>query len=378
MTRILIWLAVAGLVPPPVPVVAAPVDDLTAAVAAVLPARAESTGSEVTVRREDPAGWAFGTAVRTAPAEPGAYPDGWLWLARAERGRWRVALAGSPGFAALSRRAPVLAAAERAALTELSGTEVTDYRTGMRLPYQVGQSWSYTGGPHQMSGGAWSSIDLAGGDGKVLAARVGLAYSMCGSGTGWLRVVHDRGFATDYYHLAGAAAADGRPVAEGDFLGHIGTDVSCGGRATGPHVHFSLRRGGGYVAIDRYTFGKWSIRNGAAPYQGSAWHGSTRVGVGGRLYNYGALGFTDGVVDTNGGGVLNRRAGPGAGYDVVGTVADGATVRVRCSARGTSHTGRGGYTSDMWNQLAGGGWVSDAFLWTGTGGPVAGWCPPPD
>lgn len=355
-------------------------DGLEDAVAAAVPAREESTGTQVNVFREERAGWAFGSAVRLAPAEADAYPDGWLWLARrSESGRWRVALEGSAEFATLSGQAPVLAAAERTAFAGLAGgraerEQAIDYRTGMRLPYAIGQKWTYTGGPHQMSGSARSSIDLAGGDGRVRAARSGLAYHMCGSGNGWLRVVHDRGFATDYYHLRGAIPADGRSVKGGQFLGHIGTDVSCGGSATGPHVHFSLRRDGEYVAIDRYGIGKWSIRAGAAAYEGSAWHGSRRVGVDGALHNYGALGLREAVVDTNGGGVLNRRAGPGTGHQVVGTVEDGATVRVACSASGTTHTGRGGYRSDLWNQLADGSWVSDVFLWTGTGNPVSGWC----
>ena len=344
-------------------VLAPPVEPaLDDAVVAAVPAREESTGTEVNVLREDHPGWAFGSAVRLAPAEEEAYPDGWLWLARrSESGRWRVAMEGSPEFAGL--------AGDRA-----EQAQAVDYRTGMRLPYAVGQKWTYTGGPHQMSGGARSSIDLAGGDGKVRAARGGLAYHMCGSGRGWLRVVHDRGFATDYYHLRDAISADGRKVKAGQFLGRIGTDVSCGGSATGAHVHFSLRRHGEYVDIDRYGIGKWSIRAGAAAYEGSAYHGSRLVRVGGTLHNYGALGFRQALVDTNGGGVLNRRAGPGTRHKVVGTVKDGATVRVKCSAPGTTHTGRGGYRSDMWNQLRDGSWVSDVFLWTGTGNPVSGWC----
>jgi LasA protease len=341
------------------------------AVTAALPARAEAAGTRVTVLRETSGQWAFGTAVQLARAEPHAYPYGWLWLARREAGQWSVALEGSADFAALGRTAPVLRDPERAVLGTGAEAAVPDYRTGMRLPYARGQSWAYTGGPHPMSGSALSSIDLAGGDGKVRAARAGLAYRMC---PGWIRVVHDRGFATDYYHLHGAIAADGKPVGDGEFLGNIGTDVSCGGSATGPHVHFSLRRGGDYVDIERYGIGKWTVRAGARPYEGSAWHGSRRVAVGGTLYNYGALGFTEGVVDADGGGVLNRRAGPGTGYEVIGTIRDGETVRVECSARGTTHTGRGGYTSDLWNRLAGGGWVSDVFLWTGTGNPVAGRC----
>jgi len=66
--------------------------------------------------------------------------------------------------------------------------------------------------------------------------------------------------------------------------------------------------------------------------------------------------------------VLNRRAGPGTGHGVVGTVS------VACSANGTSHTGRFGYTTAMWNKLTDGSWISDAFTWTGTSGPVNSWC----
>jgi LasA protease len=378
--QILALLAVLVLAVPPVPVAGR--DPLVEAVIAALPDRAESAGTQVSVLREDPAGWAFGSAVQRARAEPRAYPYGWLWLAHEESGSWRVALEGSAGFGALAREAPLLRGGERSVLGGLAGARpeaaATDYRTGMRLPYQVGHAWRYTGGPHPMSGQARSSIDLAGGDGKVRAARDGVAYRMC---DGWVRVVHDRGFATDYYHLEKAISADGKPVAGGEYLGRIGTDVCAGGSATGAHVHFSLRRDGNYVNLSRYNLGKWSIRHGARPYEGSAWHGSRRVAVGGKLHNYGALRFTEGVVDTNGGGVLNRRAGPSTTNQVVGTVKDGATVRVRCSARGTTHTGRGGYRTDLWNRLAveragevGGGWVSDAYLWTGTGAPVAGWC----
>jgi LasA protease len=397
-------LLVAAMTPAPAPaidplVVGEPVrnpavatDPLVAAVRAALPARPESTGTRVAVLREDrgragsgggTAGWAFGIAVELAPAEPHAYPYGWLWLAHHddpgdgegpssdEARMWSVALEGSARFTALSRRAPVLRAPERATLGTGQESAVPDYRTGMRLPYAHDQAWSYTGGPHPMSGAARSSIDLAGGDGRVRAAAAGLAYRMC---PGWVRVIHDHGFATDYYHLHGAIEADGRRVEDGEYLGDIGTEVSCGGSVTGPHVHFSLRRDGDYVDIDGYGFGMWTVRAGAESYEGSAWHGSQHVEVGGALRNYGALQPTEGVVDTDGGGVLNRRAGPGTGYEVVGTVEDGATVGVECSAPGTTHTGRDGYTSDLWDRLDDGSWVSDVFLWTGSDAPEAGWC----
>ena len=336
---------------------------------------------ELTVLRRAAGGWVFGSAVLVAPQRAEAYPDGWLFVARPRGARWQVALEGEADFGRLSRQAPVLEPAERSTLAELAGPRDPraeagrpDYRTGMRLPYGLKQRWRYTGGPHPMSGTARSSIDLAGGDGRVRAAADGLAYSMCPRGRGWVRVVHDRGFATDYYHLENGIRADGTRVDEGQVLGHIGNDVACGGRSTGKHVHFALRRGGRYVDIDRYSFGKWSIRAGARAYDGFALHGSTRVAVDGTLRNYGALGPTEGVVDTDGGGVLNRRSGPGTRYPVVGTVRDGATVRIVCSARGSRHAGRGGYRSDLWNKLADGTWVADVYVWTGTGAPVNGYC----
>jgi LasA protease len=91
------------------------------------------------------------------------------------------------------------------------------------------------------------------------------------------------------------------------------------------------------------------------------------------VYNHGVLGRTQGIVDADGGTTVNRRSGPGAGHPLAGTVADGATVSIACSATGTAHTGRWGTTS-LWNRLTDGTWISDAFVYTGVAGPVAGMC----
>jgi LasA protease len=58
----------------------------------------------------------------------------------------------------------------------------------------------------------------------------------------------------------------------------------------------------------------------------------------------------------------------------VGKLTDGDTVTIACSARGTRHTGRDSYVTDLWNKLTDGSWVSDAYVWTGTGAPVNGLC----
>lgn len=344
-----------------------------------------SAGTEVNVMREA-ATWAFGAAIATAPHADGAYPEGWLFVANRKGREWTVAFEGDAAFPALTSAAPadVVSAREkdvfashgpaRAAKQEpvtakpLAGG---DYRTGLRLPWALGQSWRLTGGPH---GAARQSVDLAGGDGRVLAAGGGTLYVMCSSQRGWVRVAHDRGYSTDYYHLHNNGTDNGATVAEGAFLGNIGVDVSCGGAANGAHVHFSLRQNAQYVGIAAHNFGKWQVYNGAAEYEGYALHGSTRANLGGSLYNYGKLGLTEGIVDTNGGGVLNRRTGPGTNHAVAGTVADGATVSISCSANGTTHTGRFGYSTAMWNKLTDGTWISDAFTWTGSANPVNGWC----
>ncbi|WP_412541598.1 peptidoglycan DD-metalloendopeptidase family protein [Longispora sp. K20-0274] len=332
----------------------------------------------VSVLRGGPATGFLGSAV--LPGGTG-YPEGWLFL----HAGGETAFEGDPGFAALAGRVSVLSAEEHRVFGQARGYTAppaskhpaksgADYRTALRLPYALGQAWSYTGGPHPMAGSARSSIDLAGGDGRVLAAGSGLAYTMCDSKRGWLRVVHDRGLATDYYHLAGNIAANGDRVAEGDFLGNIGTDVSCGGSASGSHVHFSLRRDGAYVPIDHYVFGKWVIRAQGDSYDGYAMHGSTRVEVDGRLPNYGPLALNQGLVDTDGGTALNRRAGPGTTQPILGTVGDGETVTIQCSSTGTDQAGRDGYHSTLWDKLTDGSWVSDVYVWTGTGEPVAGTC----
>jgi len=348
-------------------------------------ARVTTADTEVNVMREGST-WVFGSAIAKAPHVEGAYPEGWLFVANRKGGAWQVAFEGESAFPALTSAAPaavvsgpekkIFASHGRSTVDKSPSRDAKplaggDFRTGMRLPWAVGQTWRLTGGPH---GASRQSIDVAGGDGRVLAARGGTFYVMCASQRGWVRVAHDRGYSTDYYHLQGNRTDNGVTVAEGAFLGNIGVDVSCGGSATGPHNHFSLRQNAVYIGIASHSLGKWQVYNGAAEYQGYALHGSAQANVGGSLYNYGPLGFTEGVVDTNGGGVLNKRSGPGTNYGVVGTVPDGNTVAISCSANGTSHTGRFNYTTAMWNRLSDGSWISDAFTWTGTGNPVNGWC----
>jgi LasA protease len=362
----------------------APADSLTDLVTAELLSRSTSLAGYAGARADDTritmfrekGRWAFGAAVLVAPAGEDIEPRDWLFLAERRATGWRFHLDGEPGFVALSAKAPLISAAERKIFASHGGQFDTqangDFRTGMRLPWAVGQSWTLRGGPHAWDAGSgpWSSLDLVGGDQVVRAARAGTAYTTC---TGRILVYHDRGYTTRYYHLWNYGNFNGTAVAEGARLGDTGTEVGCGGSASSRHVHFSLLQNDAYVAVSPHIIGKWVPMNGSAQYGGYALHGSTRVNVGGLLYNYGALGFTQGIVDVTGGGTLNKRSGPGTGYSIVGTVNDGDTVSIACSSNGTSHSGRW-WTTSRWEKLTDGTWVSGAYVYTGLNAPVNGTC----
>ncbi len=76
----------------------------------------------------------------------------------------------------------------------------------------------------------------------------------------------------------------------------------------------------------------------------------------------GVTGIGSGTVGVS--GSLNVRAGPGTGYAVVGTVANGTVVSIYCQAPGTTVTGTYG-TSSVWDRIGTDRWVSDAYVHTG-------------
>ncbi|WP_234800200.1 amidase [Mycolicibacterium diernhoferi] len=70
-------------------------------------------------------------------------------------------------------------------------------------------------------------------------------------------------------------------------------------------------------------------------------------------------------------GDLNVRSAPSATSHRVGTVRNGSRVVITCHARGTVFSG-GPFdlTTNLWNRLADGGYVTDAMLVTGSNDPV--------
>jgi hypothetical protein len=83
----------------------------------------------------------------------------------------------------------------------------------------------------------------------------------------------------------------------------------------------------------------------------------------------GVTGIGSGTISVS--GSLNVRGGPGTGYAVVGSLANGAGVSVYCQATGTTVTGTFG-TTNIWNRVGTNRYVSDAYVNTGHDGYIPG------
>jgi surface antigen len=81
------------------------------------------------------------------------------------------------------------------------------------------------------------------------------------------------------------------------------------------------------------------------------------------------------VTVNTGAGELNVRSAPSANSRKIGSVANQARVVIVCYTRGTAFSG-GPYrlTTNIWNQLDKGGYVTDAMLNTGSNDPVVPRC----
>ncbi|UOX91969.1 SH3 domain-containing protein [Amycolatopsis sp. FBCC-B4732] len=76
-----------------------------------------------------------------------------------------------------------------------------------------------------------------------------------------------------------------------------------------------------------------------------------------------------GTVHTDSGIALTVRSTPSTGGSAVGTIADGTAVTISCQTNGSTVDGKYG-TSDIWDKV-GDGYISDAYVYTGSDGRVA-------
>jgi uncharacterized protein YraI len=86
-----------------------------------------------------------------------------------------------------------------------------------------------------------------------------------------------------------------------------------------------------------------------------------------------SAGIFTGRVDTGSSLPLNVRQGPSTSTGVVRTLTNGSAVGLNCYVHGQAVSGRWGVT-DIWDQIDGGGWASDGFVYTGSNNPVVPLC----
>lgn len=66
---------------------------------------------------------------------------------------------------------------------------------------------------------------------------------------------------------------------------------------------------------------------------------------------------------------LNVRSGPGTSYPIIKVLSEGIRVAIYCQTPGTRVTGPYG-TTNIWDNIASGEYVSDAYVRTGSDGYV--------
>ena len=107
-------------------------------------------------------------------------------------------------------------------------------RAGNRYHPIFGE-WRYHSGID--IGAGYGSGVCAADSGMVIMASVNGGYGNC------VMIDHGNGYYSLYGHLSGYAVSNGQSVSKGQTIGYVGDT----GWATGPHLHFEVRSGGGAV-----------------------------------------------------------------------------------------------------------------------------------
>jgi hypothetical protein len=230
-----------------------------------------------------------------------------------------------------------------------------------QLPFRCDQVWS---GQTRSNHSPVNSVDFNRADdiGDAVVASAGGTISRVDnegddSYGRWIEINHGGGYTTRYAHLQSQLVSQGQNVTKGQKIGTVGNT----GGSSGPHLHFELRKNGSAIK---------PIFNGSqALFFGTKSYTSRNCPAGGNGGGNG--GGNDGVRGTvnTAGPDLTVRAGAGANTAAVGSVADGAEVRITCQKVGASVTGTYG-TSKLWDFI-GTGYVADAYVATGSDGRVA-------
>ena len=158
----------------------------------------------------------------------------------------------------------------------------------LRLPFEQGQTWYFTSGPHSAwgDGSAWAALDFAPAEGQlycyqsdawITAAADGLVVRSEDGG-----VVLDldddsleeTGWTLFYMHVATRGRVPlGARLKTGQRIGH----PSCeGGTSSGTHVHLARRYNGEWIPADQeipFNLDGWISGGSGAQYEGTLTRG---------------------------------------------------------------------------------------------------------
>ncbi len=157
-----------------------------------------------------------------------------------------------------------------------------------------------------------------------------------------------------------AARAAGFAVDSNPTRGSVAQfDPGVGGVGAYGHVAYVMQVSGSQVLIEDYNWVSFAYDQHWVSTSGLHF---LHVG------NPGSGGVTGTV--HSGGVSLNIRSTPSVSGSVVGSLADGQVFTIQCQTNGDSVTGTYG-TTTLWDRLAPGQYVSDAYVYTGSDGQVA-------
>ena len=177
---------------------------------------------------------------------------------------------------------------------------------GYILPFTPGETWYYSGGPHNYAGGTpgctfgsgcprpWPAIDIApsesiGCPGGFYPANRWIVAAKGGnviySGQALVVIDHGDGWRTYYSHVSSADRRGTGGINQGDRLGHPSCEIEPGGYTTGVHVHFAIYQVGvGFVNILGSTLSGWTVGE-TSHYNGTMTLGDLyRTATVGRFY----------------------------------------------------------------------------------------------
>lgn len=230
-----------------------------------------------------------------------------------------------------------------------------------QLPFPCDQVWS---GQTRTNHSPVNSVDFNRADDfgdTVVATAAGKVTRVENEGNTsygrWVEIDHGNGYRSRYAHLSVQSVKIGQSVSQGQKIGELGNT----GGSTGAHLHYEQRLNG--VAVKPVFNGSTALFFGTKNY-------TSKNACGGGSGGGGSSGVT-GTVNTSGPD-LTVRAQPSASSEAVGSVGDGDKVTITCQVNGSSVTGTYGTTS-LWDFI-GNGYVSDAYVSTGSDGQVAPTC----